>query len=151
MCGRLYGPDGGRARSATQGARKAHRNAMYRVAQQNFPLEDGRDPTRRRARSEPRSAPRGPRRADAPDDVSVSVDVSADAPDDVSADAFVDVTVAGDASVDDRVARLAQGAADLGAVLRTLRLQMQFDLHLREPEPGIGPYMAHVEDVSVRH
>src|SRR5690606_19790638 len=54
-------------------------------------------------------------------------------------------------SADDRVTGLAQGPADLGAVLRALRLQVQFDLHLREPRPWIGPYMAHVEDVSVHH
>lgn len=54
-------------------------------------------------------------------------------------------------SVDDGVARLAEGSADLGAVLRPLRLQVQLDLRLREPEPWIGPDVAHVEDISVDH
>ncbi len=54
-------------------------------------------------------------------------------------------------SVDDRVSRLAQRRVHLGAVIVPLRLQVQLDLHLREPEPWIGPYMAHVEDVGVRH
>lgn len=52
---------------------------------------------------------------------------------------------------DDRVTRLAQSPADLGAVFRPLGLQVQFDLRLREPEPWIGPDVAHVEDISVDH
>ncbi len=57
----------------------------------------------------------------------------------------------GAGSVHDRVARHAERLADLGAVRRALRLQVQLDLRLREPEPWVGSYMAHIEDVSVHH
>lgn len=55
------------------------------------------------------------------------------------------------ASAEDGVTGLAQGSDDLGAVRRPFRLQVQLDLRLGQPEPRVGPHMAHVQHISVDH
>lgn len=49
------------------------------------------------------------------------------------------------------VSRAVQRPRDLRAVLRPLGLQVQFHLHLREPQPRVGPYVAHVQHVRIDH